>query len=48
MRSGVQILRGRGLIEERSGKLSVVEAERPVLAYYAASIAHLFKGRSGC
>jgi len=47
VRSGVQILRDRGLIEERAGTFCPVEAERPVLAYYAASIAHLFHGRSG-
>jgi len=47
VRSGVQILRDRGLIEDLSGTLSPVEGERPVLAYYAASIAHLFPGRSG-
>ena len=44
VRSGVQILRDRGLIEERSGTIAPVESERPVLAYYAASIAHLFQG----
>jgi len=47
VRCGVEILRDRGLIEERSGTLSPVESERPVLTYYAASIAHLFHGRSG-
>ncbi len=45
-RFGTEILRERGLIEERAGGLAIVEAERPVLAYYAASIAHLFRERS--
>lgn len=45
VRFGAQILRDRGLIEVRSGRLAMVEAERPVLAYYAASIAHLFRER---
>jgi glycerol-3-phosphate O-acyltransferase len=45
-RFGVGILRDRGLIEERSDGIAIVEAERPVLAYYAASIAHLFRDRS--
>lgn len=45
-RFGLQILRDRGLIEDRGGDIAPAEAERPVLEYYAASIAHLFDGHS--
>ena len=45
-RFGIQVLRKRGMIEERQGVFTVVEKERAVLAYYAASIAHHFRGRS--
>lgn len=46
-RFGIQVLRKRGMIEERHGAFVITEAERPVVAYYAASIDHLFRGRSG-
>jgi glycerol-3-phosphate O-acyltransferase len=46
IRFGITVLRKRGMIEERRGAFSVIEAERPLLTYYAASIAHLFRGRS--
>ncbi|ARE83310.1 Glycerol-3-phosphate 1-O-acyltransferase [Roseovarius sp. EC-HK134] len=45
-RFGIQVLRERGMIEERQGAFVITEAERPVVAYYAASIDHLFCGRS--
>lgn len=47
IRFGITVLRKRGMIEERHGAFSVIEAERPLLTYYAASIAHLFRGCSG-
>jgi glycerol-3-phosphate O-acyltransferase len=40
---GLRMLRLRRLVEEREGVFSVREAERPLLAYYANSIAHLFQ-----
>ena len=46
IRFGITVLRKRGMIEERHGAFSVIEAERPLLTYYAASIAHLFRGCS--
>lgn len=46
-RFGIQVLRSRGMIEERNGAFVVCEAERAVVAYYAASIDHLFRNRSG-
>jgi glycerol-3-phosphate O-acyltransferase len=45
-RFGIQVLRKRGMIEERQGAFVITEAERPVVAYYAASIDHLFRGCS--
>ncbi|EAQ24316.1 1-acyl-sn-glycerol-3-phosphate acyltransferase [Roseovarius sp. 217] len=46
-RFGIQVLRKRGMIEEHNGAFEVTEAERAVVAYYAASIDHLFRERSG-
>jgi glycerol-3-phosphate O-acyltransferase len=46
-RFGVQMLQARGLIEDRAGSLAIVEGERAILTFYAASIAHLFRERSG-
>lgn len=46
-RFGIQVLRKRGMIEERQGAFVITEVERPVVAYYAASIDHLFRGCSG-
>ncbi len=46
VRCGVRALKKRGMIEDRAGILSVVEKDRPLLDYYAASIAHLFCERS--
>jgi glycerol-3-phosphate O-acyltransferase len=40
---GLRNLIERKLVVEDEGQISVVEAERPVVAYYAASIAHLVK-----
>ena len=45
-RFGLRALRERGMIEDCAGSFAVVERHRPVLAYYAASIAHLFCERS--
>jgi len=45
IRFGITILRKRGMIVERHGTVCVNEAERPLLRYYAASIAHLFRAR---
>lgn len=45
IRFGITVLRKRGMIEEREGIFCVTEAERPLLGYYAASIAHLFCAR---
>jgi glycerol-3-phosphate O-acyltransferase len=42
IRAGISLLRERGLIGERHGAFVVKDAERPLLGYYAASIAHLF------
>jgi len=47
VRFGITVLRKRGMIAERHGAFVVNEAERPLLSYYAASIAHLFRGCSG-
>ena len=43
---GLRNLVKRGLVTDREGTLSLVDHERPVVAYYAASIAHLFRARS--
>jgi glycerol-3-phosphate O-acyltransferase len=45
IRFGITVLRKRGMIVERHGAFCVNEAERPLLRYYAASIAHLFRVR---
>ncbi len=45
-RFGLRILCDRGLVEPRSAGLAIVEAQRPLVTYYAASIAHLFQARS--
>ena len=46
IRFGITVLRKRGMIEEHHGAFAVTEAERPLLTYYAASIAHLFRSCS--
>jgi glycerol-3-phosphate O-acyltransferase len=46
VRFGLRALQERGMIDDRAGILSVVEKDRPLLDYYAASIAHLFCDRS--
>ncbi|WP_299845756.1 1-acyl-sn-glycerol-3-phosphate acyltransferase [uncultured Roseovarius sp.] len=43
---GLRNLIKRGLVAEREEKLSLVNNERPIVAYYAASIEHLFRTRS--
>ncbi len=40
---GLRNLIKRKLVVENAGQISVVDADRPVVAYYAASISHLFK-----
>jgi glycerol-3-phosphate O-acyltransferase len=40
---GLRNLIKRKLVENNDGQISVIEDERPVVAYYAASIGHLFK-----
>ncbi|MDR9392923.1 1-acyl-sn-glycerol-3-phosphate acyltransferase [Roseovarius sp. SYSU LYC5161] len=45
-REGARNLVKRGLVTEEDGQLHIVPAERPVLEYYAASIAHLFRDGS--
>ena len=47
VRFGITVLRKRGMIAEHHGAFVINEAERPLLSYYAASIAHLFRGCSG-
>ena len=47
IRFGITVLRKRGMIEEHHGAFVVNETERPLLTYYASSIAHLFRGCSG-
>ncbi len=44
---GLRMLILRHLVEEDGGFLVVDPAERPLLSFYAASIAHLFRSRSG-
>ena len=41
---GLRMLALRHLVEERDGLFAAVPAERPLLAYYANSVAHL-RGR---
>ena len=43
---GLRTMRKRGFIKETPQGIEIVEAERPLLEYYAASIAHLFCDRS--
>ena len=43
---GLRNLVKRKLVLEEAGMISVVEADRPIVAYYAQSIAHLFRGCS--
>ena len=43
---GLRVLRKRGLVSETETGVRIVEAERPLLDFYAASIAHLFRKRS--
>ena len=38
---GLRMLALRNLVEERDGLFAMVAAERPLLAYYANSVAHL-------
>ncbi|GAW35382.1 glycerol-3-phosphate acyltransferase [Roseovarius sp. A-2] len=46
IRFGLTVLRKRGMIREHHGAFVVNETERPLLTYYASSIAHLFRGCS--
>jgi len=43
---GLRMLILRHLVQEQDGMFLVVPAERSLLEFYAASIAHLFRGRS--
>jgi glycerol-3-phosphate O-acyltransferase len=36
----------RHLVQERDGLLQIEPSERTLIAFYASSIAHLFRGRS--
>lgn len=45
VQSGLANLLGRGMVIETGKGIAPVERERPVLAYYARSIAHLFAGQ---
>ena len=45
--AGLHILRRRGLLTDGPHGISVVEAERPVVTYYANSIAHLLGEEPG-
>ncbi|MET4102175.1 glycerol-3-phosphate O-acyltransferase [Roseovarius sp. MBR-78] len=47
VRFAITVLRKRGMIVERHGAFAVNEAERPLMQYYAASIAHLFADAAG-
>jgi len=42
-RFGLQVLTKREMVQEVNGAYSVVECERPIVEFYAASIAHLFR-----
>lgn len=44
--AGLRLLLQRHLVQERDGMLQLVPAQRSVIAFYAASIAHLFRTRS--
>ncbi|MBE0452844.1 MAG: 1-acyl-sn-glycerol-3-phosphate acyltransferase [Roseovarius sp.] len=41
-RFGLQVLRKRGLVEERDRQMRIVVGQEAMVAYYARSIAHLF------
>jgi glycerol-3-phosphate O-acyltransferase len=43
---GVEALAGRGLVTVAGDRVGIAPAEEPILRYYAASIAHLFRERS--
>lgn len=43
---GLRMVRKRGFVKETPEGYVIVEDERPLLEYYAASIAHLFRDRS--
>ena len=43
---GLRNLRKRGMLVESDAGIAVNEEDRPVVAYYAKSIAHLLCGRS--
>ncbi|SEQ10042.1 glycerol-3-phosphate acyltransferase [Thalassovita taeanensis] len=44
---GLRTLQARKLVVETDGQVQIVEAERPLLTFYAASIAHLLPNGSG-
>ena len=44
--AGLRMMRMRGFVRDGADGVEIVEQERPLLAYYAASIAHLFRDRS--
>ena len=43
---GLRMLRKRGFVSESDAGIEIVEEERPLMEYYANSIAHLFRNRS--
>ncbi len=43
---GLRNLVKRKLVEDRDGQITLIERQRPIVAYYAASIEHLFRTRS--
>jgi glycerol-3-phosphate O-acyltransferase len=43
VRFGLQVLERRGMVEARAGRFHLSAQDRPVLAFYAASIAHHFR-----
>ena len=43
---GLRNLRNRQLVTEEGGQIAINPEEREILAYYAQSIAHLFRNRS--
>lgn len=46
VRFGVAALRKRGMLRETDGTYVLEDRDRPVVAFYAASVAHLFRERS--
>jgi len=46
-RRGLQLMCGRGLVEERGGQIRIVAGREAMVTYYARSIAHLFADAAG-